>query len=72
MAVIKELIGDFQFILSYRREKMRSQLALNEKAPKTGDPAPDFTLRDVSGDRCVTLSDFQGVKPVALVFGSFT
>lgn len=51
---------------------MKTQLASNEKAPKAGDPAPDFTLTDVSGERRVTLSDFQGKKPVALVFGSFT
>jgi peroxiredoxin len=72
MVVIEELIGDFQFIFSYRKEKMKEQLALNKKAPKAGDPAPDFTLTDVSGERSVTLSDFQGKKPVALVFGSFT
>jgi peroxiredoxin len=72
MAVIKELIGDFKFIFSFRKEKMKEQLTLNKKAPKTGDPAPDFTLRDISGERSVTLSEFQGKKPVALVFGSFT
>jgi hypothetical protein len=48
-------------------------------APKVGDPAPDFELSDVSGEHRdvsdghrVRLSDFQGDKPVALVFGSFT
>ena len=72
MAVIKELIDDFRFIFSYRKEKMKEQLALNAKAPKAGDIAPDFTLTDVSGESSVTLSDFQGEKPVVLVFGSFT
>lgn len=72
MAIIKELADDFRFIFSYRKEKMGEQLALNKKAPKAGDPAPDFTLTDVSGERSVTLSDFLGEKPVALVFGSFT
>ncbi len=41
-------------------------------APKVGDRAPDFTLRDVRGEEAVRLADFAGRKPVALVFGSFT
>lgn len=41
-------------------------------APKEGDVAPDFELRDVSGEDVVRLSDFRGLRPVALVFGSFT
>jgi hypothetical protein len=41
-------------------------------APKEGDMAPDFELRDVGGENVVRLSDFQGCTPVALVFGSFT
>ena len=41
-------------------------------APKVGDLAPDFELRDLTGENSVRLSDFQGRKPVALVFGSFT
>ena len=41
-------------------------------APKAGDPAPDFELRDVHGENPVRLSDFRGRRPVALVFGSFT
>ena len=41
-------------------------------APKVGDLAPDFELREVSGKNPVRLSDFRGSRPVALVFGSFT
>ncbi len=41
-------------------------------APRVGDMAPDFELRDVNGENPVRLSDFRGQKPVALVFGSFT
>ncbi len=39
---------------------------------RPGDPAPDFTLpmHDHSGR--VTLSDFRGLRPVVLVFGSYT
>jgi hypothetical protein len=41
-------------------------------APKPGDIAPDFQLRDVSGENSARLSSFRDRKPVALVFGSFT
>jgi hypothetical protein len=39
---------------------------------KEGDMAPDFTLPSPDGKRKVTLSEFRGKKPVALVFGSYT
>ena len=39
---------------------------------KVGDDAPDFTLADPTGKREVTLSSFQGKKPVVLIFGSYT
>jgi peroxiredoxin len=42
------------------------------QAPKAGDLAPDFELRDVGGENPVRLSDFKGRRPVVLVFGSFT
>lgn len=42
------------------------------KAPKVGDTAPDFELLDIRGENAVRLSDFEGKKPTALVFGSFT
>ncbi len=38
---------------------------------KEGDPAPDFTLPELSGKQ-VTLSNSQGKKPVVLIFGSCT
>ena len=41
-------------------------------APKVGDVAPDFELRDTNGENPVRLFDFRGQKPVALIFGSFT
>ena len=37
---------------------------------KEGDAAPDFTLKTLDGTQTITLSDFQGKSPVALVFGS--
>lgn len=37
-----------------------------------GKPAPDFTLSSPDGTTTVTLSDFRGKRPVALIFGSYT
>jgi len=42
------------------------------RAPREGEPAPDFELRDAKGENPVRLSSFRGKTPVALVFGSFT
>lgn len=54
------------------KEATRWQQRYDSNAPKLGDLAPDFVLRDVNGENPVRLSEFRGVKPVALVFGSFT
>ncbi len=72
MSLITEIFSDVKFILSYRNSKMAVQKEINRQAPSMGDPAPDFTLTNSSGAETVTLSDFRGKKPVALVFGSFT
>ena len=72
MTIISELFNDAKFIFKYRTKLMKRQKGLNQLAPKAGDMAPDFTLKDISGTGAVTLSDFRGKKPVALVFGSFT
>ncbi|MCP4139707.1 MAG: redoxin domain-containing protein [Chloroflexi bacterium] len=48
------------------------QKKYDKNAPRVGDIAPDFSLRDVNGQNPVKLSDFRQKKPVALVFGSFT
>lgn len=39
---------------------------------KRGDAAPDFTLPLISGKGEVTLSSFQGKRPVVLIFASYT
>jgi hypothetical protein len=39
---------------------------------QAGDPAPDFDLPAVDRGSRVRLSDFSGVQPVVLVFGSYT
>ena len=58
--------------LDARKRARAKQKELDARAPKAGDRAPDFCLRDVAGENPVSLSDFRGHKPVALVFGSFT
>ena len=72
MTLISELFNDAKFVYSFRKKTMKSQKMLDAQAPKAGDLAPDFTLSDISGTESVTLSDFRGKKPVALVFGSYT
>ena len=39
---------------------------------QVGDPAPNFALPMLKGDRTVTLSSEYRQKPVVLVFGSYT
>jgi hypothetical protein len=42
-------------------------------APAVGEVAPDFSLTEIkNSDKTVTLSEFAGKKPVALIFGSCT
>ena len=72
MTILSELFDDAKFIVSYRKKAMNRQKMLNAQAPKAGDIAPDFTLSNISGTESVTLSDFRGKKPVALIFGSYT
>ena len=55
------------------REEARAwQNRNNPSAPKKGDMAPDFELRDVDGENPIRLSEFIGTKPVGLIFGSFS
>ncbi len=56
----------------YISEHKAWQEMFDALAPKVGDIAPDFTLYDVNGENRVSLSDFRGRKPVALIFGSYT
>jgi hypothetical protein len=39
---------------------------------RPGDAAPEFALSTLDGGRRVRLADFRGVRPVVLVFGSYT
>lgn len=58
--------------IRYMRESWKWQKAYDAGAPKVGDEAPDFELRDVNGENPVKLSELRGDKPVGLAFGSFT
>lgn len=66
------MLETFRMTNHYRKLTQAWQKKYDAGAPKQGDPAPDFELRDVDDEHCVRLSDFQGHKPVALVFGSLT
>ena len=72
MTLITELMDDIKFMIGYRRRLMPVQKKLDRQAPRAGDVAPDFTLTDSRGLETVTLSQFRGIKPVVLVFGSYT
>jgi hypothetical protein len=51
---------------------LTGELGSMHEGPPVGARAPDFTLHTQDGRREIRLSDFQGHKPVVLVFGSFT
>ena len=72
MSIFSEIVKEIKFNIGFRKSLMSGQKALDAKAPRAGDVAPDFTLSDIDGKETVTLSDFHGKKPVVLVFGSFT
>jgi hypothetical protein len=59
-------------LIRLRKQEKAWQERFEPGAPKPGDVAPDFELRDVDGDNPIRLSDYRGKKPVALIFGSYT
>lgn len=59
-------------IIKYRNRNRRWQKKYDAFAPKAGDIAPDFELRDVNGENPFSLSLFRNQKSVALIFGSYT
>lgn len=72
MTIFSELVNDARSIIQIRKKLMKRQRDLDRNAPRAGDIAPDFTLHDITGAEAITLSDYRGKKPVALIFGSFT
>jgi hypothetical protein len=55
-----------------RDELMRFIFERETLAPVVGEEAPDFELPRLGDGGSVRLSSFRGVKPVALIFGSYT
>jgi hypothetical protein len=55
------------------RASMLQFIAAREtKAPAVGSVAPDFDLPLLGSSVRVRLSSFVGIRPVALIFGSYT
>ena len=51
---------------------LTGEIGSGAEGPKLEATAPDFTLQSPDGKTSITLSDYRGKKPVALIFGSFT
>ena len=72
--------GDFARMTSWmatlpeaERASMLQFIAAREtKAPAVGAVAPDFELPLLGSSVRVRLSSFAGIRPVALIFGSYT
>lgn len=64
--------------LGYREALKRAWIRYNEYdirsegVLKVGDPAPDLELFRVEGDSRLRLSELYSLRPVVLVFGSYT
>lgn len=49
-----------------------TKVLMLREAPMVGEDAPDFTLETQDGSESIRLSQFEGVRPVVLIFGSWT
>lgn len=49
----------------------RQEIGSLQPGPNVDEPAPDFTLKSLSGEE-VTLSEEVGEQPIVLIFGNFT
>ena len=67
-----DLGESFMSTIKNRQEASVWQKKYDALAPKVGDYAPDFELRDVQGNNPIKLSDYQGNIPIVLILGSFT
>ncbi len=54
------------------RRAMEAVVARDEMGPHVGDSPPDFNLKRSGTDERVRLSNFKDIRPVALIFGSYT
>jgi len=72
-ASIRELVAAGKVEVSPElRHVAEALMERDETGPKVGGPVPDFYLKRLESDERVRLSSFQGKRPVALVFGSYT
>ncbi|MBW2370238.1 MAG: hypothetical protein JRH15_20400 [Deltaproteobacteria bacterium] len=62
----------FKKAMVYRTSEKSWQQEHNPNTPKVGAMAADFELFDPSGKKRFRLSEFQGKRPVVLIFGSYT
>jgi hypothetical protein len=54
------------------RAALEAVAARDALGPQVGTVAPDFCLKRLGTEAWVRLASFQGQRPVALVFGSYT
>ena len=54
------------------RSALETIIVRDETGPKVGEIPPDFSLKRLGTEERVSLTDFQGRRPVALAFGSYT
>ena len=54
------------------RSALETIIVRDETGPKVGEIPPDFSLKRLGTEERVSLADFQGRRPVALAFGSYT
>ena len=72
-AAFKSLDTNSDGVLNIDDWKNQTRRRHTGSAPSAGEAAPDFSLTDIrTPETTVTLSDFTGKKPVALLFGSCT
>ncbi len=54
------------------RAAVEAVLIRDQTGPRAGERPPDFNLKRLGANDRVRLSSFQGVRPVAFAFGSYT
>ena len=54
------------------REALQSVIKRDEMGPNIGQAPPNINLKLMGSEERVQISSFQGKRPVALVFGSYT
>ena len=54
------------------QDALQSIIKRDEMGPKIGQVPPDINLKLMGSEERVQLASFQGKRPVALVFGSYT